>query len=208
MLEIDRLKEYLVDKKIINLNVIYPKIDLLAADIANDAATFKTVATPAAIPAAGAVLIGNTVSLICNTPDSHIHYTTGATTPADPTTASAQYSSAITIPYGGLIIKGKGYKGYQTASNVLSATYTIIKAATPVADPVAGNYAVNTPIELTCSTPNSTIYYTVNGDVPTNASTVYNAAITLTEAFTLKAKAYSPLYDNSAILSAAYTVDA
>jgi hypothetical protein len=202
MLEKDRLKTFLTDNDIINMNVIGPMIDRVADDVAGDAATFRVVATPVAAPVAGSVLIGDTVALTCATADSTIYYTTNGDTPDD---ESAVYTSPIAIP-AAETIKAIGYKGYRTASNVLSAAYTITKAATPVADPVAGAVADNSEIVLTCATAGSTIYYTVNGDAPTNASTLYEDPIVITDNMTVKAIAYAINYAASNVLSAAYTI--
>ncbi len=48
----------------------------------------------------------------------------------------------------------------------------------------------STEVTISCTTDGATIYYTTNGNEPTNASTEYTAAFTLTETTTVKAIAY------------------
>lgn len=79
--------------------------------------------------------------------------------------------------------------------------------ATPVATPVAGAVADNSTILLSCATPGSSIYYTIDGSTPDNTDTLYTSAgIVITDAMTLKAIAYNTGYNASAVLSAAYTI--
>lgn len=206
MEQIDRFKAFLVADTIQNPNVVFSELNKLVADLVGDAATFKVVATPAATPGAGAVLINSTVALASTTGDATIRYTTGTSAPADPTATSPIYTGPITIPATGLIIKAKAWKGYQTASNILSATYTITKAATPTATPGAGAVADNSSVVLACATAGSTIYYTVDGSTPDNTKTLYTAPVVITDAVTIKAIAYAPNYAASNVLTAAYTI--
>ena len=208
MEQIDRLKEFFNEQKIYNPNLIFSEIDKVIADVVGDAATFKVVATPVATPGAGEVLINSTVALSDTTGDATIRYTTGTSAPADPTASSPIYTGPITIPATGLIIKAKAWKGYQTASSILSATYTITKAATPTATPDAGAVADNSEVVLACATAGSTIYYTVDGSDPDNTKTLYTAPVVITDAVTIKAIAYAPNYAASEVLTAAYTISA
>ena len=63
--------------------------------------------------------------------------------------------------------------------------------ANPVISPAGG--LILSPfvaVTITCATPQSSIYYTVNGSTPTNASTPYTAAFDVSETTTVKAIAY------------------
>jgi len=204
MTKINELKEFLNDNNIINMNVISPMIDRVADEAADDAATFKVVATPVADPVAGAIPLTTTVALTCSTTDSLIYYTVDGSTPDNTDTL---YTTAITYS-APVTIKAIGYKGYQTASSVLSAGYTTAVVATPTADPAAGEVADNTPVTLACVTSGATIYYTTNGDTPTTSSTQYTTAIIITDPMTIKAIAVKTNYTNSAMLTAAYTIAA
>ena len=51
----------------------------------------------------------------------------------------------------------------------------------------SGSYSTAQNITLTCPTPASSIYYTLNGDMPTTASTIYAAPITINQTKSIKA---------------------
>jgi hypothetical protein len=99
-----------------------------------------------------------------------------------------------------------------TNSGVLTAAYTIgtPTVVKPVPNPPAGAVASGTPIALTTTTAGASIYYTTNGSTPTTSSTLYSdgAKPTITAATTIKAIAVKADYNNSDILTAAYTVTA
>ncbi len=78
-------------------------------------------------------------------------------------------------------------------------------AATPVIAPGTGNYYAPFTAAITCTTPNPTIYYTLDGTDPTDASTEYLGPINIAATTTLKAIAYAPGYDPSNIATATYT---
>jgi hypothetical protein len=82
-------------------------------------------------------------------------------------------------------------------------------AATPPQRP-AGAVDVGTAITLTTTTPGAEIFYTVNGDTPTAASTKYedSSKPTITANTTIKAIAVKDGMTNSDVLEAAYTVNA
>ena len=90
----------------------------------------------------------------------------------------------------------------------------------PVMPPVSGKQTVATPefsvasgavdsgtkVEITCATDGAKIYYTIDGSNPTASSTEYTAAISITEAVTLKAIAVKDGMNDSAVSSASYTI--
>ncbi len=90
----------------------------------------------------------------------------------------------------------------------------------PVMPPVSGKQTVATPafsvasgavdsgtsVTITCATEGAKIYYTTDGTEPTASSTEYTAAISITEAVTLKAIAVKSGMNNSAVASASYTI--
>ncbi len=79
------------------------------------------------------------------------------------------------------------------------------QAATPVFSPAGGVYASPQSVTITCSTPNSSIFYTTDGTTPTASSTPYTTPITVGGTTTLKAIATAPGMDNSYVATAVYT---
>ena len=77
--------------------------------------------------------------------------------------------------------------------------------ATPTFDPVGGSYTTTQNVTISCETLGASIYYTTNGDTPTNANTLYNGAITVSETTTINAIAYVG-NDASSVASATYTI--
>ena len=81
----------------------------------------------------------------------------------------------------------------------------VTSAATPAFSVPVGEFFAPFNLEITCSTASSTIYYTLNGDDPDNTSTEYTNPITINTTTTVKAIAYAPDLDPSAIAEATYT---
>jgi hypothetical protein len=161
-----------------------------------------TVATPGFSPAAGTYNSAQSVTLSSSTPSASIYYTTNGSTP---TTASTLYSSAITVS-ATETVKALGAKTGYTNSAVGSAVYTL-KVATPTFSPAAGSYGPAQTVTISDTTSGSTIYYTTNGTTPTTASTKYTSAITVSATQTVEALGVLTGYTNSAVGSAAYTIN-
>ena len=78
--------------------------------------------------------------------------------------------------------------------------------AAPVFTPEAGTYYEAQTVEITCSTADATIYYTLDGSEPDENSEVYETPITVAESMTIKAIAMKEDYENSNIATAEYTI--
>lgn len=87
---------------------------------------------------------------------------------------------------------------------------TLSTVATPTASPAAGAVASGTAVTIATTTPNATIYYTLDGNTPTEKSAVFNPEkpIKVTANVTIKAIAVAEGLDPSSTLSAAYTISA
>lgn len=88
----------------------------------------------------------------------------------------------FTNPTRGNLNSGQSYSSY---------------AASPENSVVAGFYAGTQTVEITTEEPNATIYFSVDGNVPSSSSNTYNSPVNISETRVLKAIVYS---DNSDIL--------
>ena len=170
----------------------------------------QTVATPTVSPSAGTYSPTITVSLSCATSGASIHYTLDG---SNPTTNSNLYNNSPITISATTTLKAIAVKNGMNNSAILTATYTINTGnpqpqtvATPVANPNGGTYTEAQSVTLSCSTSGASIYYTIDGNTPTASSTLYSSAITINGNTTLKAIAVKSGMNNSAVMSATYTI--
>jgi hypothetical protein len=78
--------------------------------------------------------------------------------------------------------------------------------ATPTVSPNGGSYTGSVSVTLQTSTAGASIYYTTNGSTPTQSSTLYTGAMTLTNSAVVKAKAFKSGYNPSGEASASFTI--
>ena len=78
--------------------------------------------------------------------------------------------------------------------------------ATPTFSPAAGTYDQAQNVSISCATEGATIHYTTNGNDPTESSSTYSSAISVTSTTTIKAKAFKSGYTESSVASATYTL--
>jgi len=80
------------------------------------------------------------------------------------------------------------------------------RAAEPAFDPAPGStFYPTASVTLSCATEGASIYYTIDGSVPTDSGTLYTAPVVLTATTTIKARAYATGKGPSGIVSATYT---
>ena len=96
--------------------------------------------------------------------------------------------------------------GILNSSKGNSGTPVMQTVATPAFSVESGAVNSGTTVTITCSTEGAKIYYTKDGTEPTASSTEYTAAISITEAVTLKAIAVKDGMNDSAVASASYTI--
>ena len=77
---------------------------------------------------------------------------------------------------------------------------------TPTFSPAAGTYTSVQNVEISCSTEETTIYYTTDGTTPTSLSTQYTTAISVGENMTIKAIAIKNSLE-STVATAAYVIN-
>ncbi len=78
--------------------------------------------------------------------------------------------------------------------------------ATPEATPAGGEVTSGATVALSCATAGATIRYTTDGSVPDETSSAYSTPIAVTEAVTIRAKAFKSGLTASAVLTVDYTV--
>lgn len=81
-----------------------------------------------------------------------------------------------------------------------------IDVATPVFSVAEGTYSNAQSVEITCSTSDAKIYYTIDGTEPTNASAPYTGVITVDKSMTIKAIAYVDADNYSNVATATYSI--
>jgi uncharacterized repeat protein (TIGR03803 family) len=161
-------------------------------------------AAPVFSPAVGIYTSAQSVTLTDSTAGAIIYYTTNGTTPS---ASSTLYNGAIPVSSTETIEAIAIASGFSNSA-VATGTYTInLTAATPVISPAAGMYSSAQSVTITDATAGATIYYTSDGTTPTAASTKYTGAISVSASETIEAIAVVSGYANSAVASAAYTIN-
>ena len=177
------------------------------ANISGQTFTFYKRAIPAAVEtpvislATGTYNTNQSVTITCATDGATIYYTIDGTTP---TSSSTEYTEAVSITQT-TTLKAIAIKG-DDESNVASATYTL-KCATPTFSPVAGAYTSVQNVTISSTSPEVSIYYTLDGTTPTNTSILYEGPVSIGETKTLKAIAIKNNWTDSEIATAAYTIE-
>ena len=92
------------------------------------------------------------------------------------------------------------------ASDVTIHETPMQPVATPTFMPAGGDYTEAQSVIITCATEGASIYYTLDNSDPTTASTLYEAAIEISETTTVKAIAAKEGMLNSEIATATYTI--
>jgi hypothetical protein len=111
----------------------------------------------------------------------------------------------FTVP---MVNNGQVWVGTQNQVDVYGLLPSTVESAvpTPTLTPPAGNYAAAQSLVLADSQSNTTIYYTVDGSLPTTKSTTYSLPIQVTANTTVQAIAAASGYANSKVAEAIYTI--
>ncbi|MCL2435134.1 MAG: chitobiase/beta-hexosaminidase C-terminal domain-containing protein [Lentimicrobiaceae bacterium] len=88
----------------------------------------------------------------------------------------------------------------------VTTTQSTSPVATPTFDPPAGTYTETQNVTIVCTTPNATIYYTLDNTEPTAASTEYENPIPVVSDVTIKAIAIADGLEDSEIEEASYFI--
>ncbi len=138
---------------------------------------------------------GNTVSIASNPVEgTTIYYTLDGTTPS---TASSVFTEPIAVDHN-ITIKAMAVNDKLFTSEVADYEVNWFTTDAPVIA-FDGIFAT-----MTCATPNSRIYYTLDGSSPTAESFLFTSAITMTGSCTVKAIAMRDNFNNSAVTSVSF----
>jgi Concanavalin A-like lectin/glucanases superfamily/Chitobiase/beta-hexosaminidase C-terminal domain len=137
----------------------------------------------------------------------------GATASFSSGNCSLNCSSTLTIttsastPGGNHTITVTGNGGGMTRTTSFSLGVNLLTAAaTPTISPTGGTYTGSVSVTLQTSTAGAAIYYTTDGSTPTQSSTLYTGAMTLTSSAVVKAKTFKSGYNPSSEASATFTI--
>jgi Chitobiase/beta-hexosaminidase C-terminal domain len=95
-----------------------------------------------------------------------------------------------------------------TTFNLTVNLLTLPTVATPTITPNGGSYTGSVSVTLQTATSGASIYYTTNGSPPTQSSTLYTGAMTLTSSAEVKAVAFKSGSNPSAVANASFTISA
>lgn len=117
---------------------------------------------------------------------------------------------SVTNPAAGTwYVMLRGYSAYSGVT--LKATHNGSGTATPVAarpafSPVPGTYSGQVSVNLSSTTPDAVIRYTLNGTAPTTGSEVYTAPILVTATTQIQAAAFATGYTTSPVAAGTFTI--
>jgi parallel beta-helix repeat protein len=110
------------------------------------------------------------------------------------TTPGGNFPITVTSTGGGVT---------RTTAFTLSVTFALT-VATPTITPNGGNFSGSASVTMQTATSGASIYYTMDGSTPTQSSSPYSGALTLTSSVTVNAKAFKSGYNPSALASASF----
>ncbi|MDS0524841.1 chitobiase/beta-hexosaminidase C-terminal domain-containing protein [Clostridium sp. SHJSY1] len=200
----------LLDNNISDLGVIGRDslygFGLIKAPINTEVPSIK-LNKPIASVSGGSYTTNQVVALSDTTEKVSIYYTTDGSTP---TTSSNIYTSPITIN-STTTLKAIAVDANGNVSEVLENTYVInnplISPRKPVASIPSGTYSVAQTVMLSDKTEGVSIYYTLDGTVPSSKSKLYSEPITISSTTKLKAIAIDASGNSSEVLSVSYKIN-
>src|SRR5207249_4897067 len=104
----------------------------------------------------------------CPTAGAIIYYTLDGTLP----TANSSVYAGTLLLNGGVTLRAFAVASEHLDSAVRSVFYQLVQTETPVFTPASGPVSYGTNISISCATPGSRIYYTVDGTTPSTNSAI------------------------------------
>ncbi|MDD2230311.1 MAG: chitobiase/beta-hexosaminidase C-terminal domain-containing protein [Candidatus Cloacimonetes bacterium] len=185
------------------------KDDWIASDIETAVYTITNATAfnqPMLVPAPGTFTDAQSVTIAAPIPaTAQVWYTLDGSDPADPANPNRfLYAGAFMMDGNAnlnVVAIAAGWENQVFANNI----YTF-NAQIPAYTPTPGYYPNPTDVSINSGTSGATIYYTMNGDIPTVASSVYGAPITINGDTTFKAFAWKAGYNPSPIVTGIYGI--
>jgi len=160
---------------------------------------------PKISPNGGLVSSTGTIELSTTTENARIYYTLNGD---EPTESSFLYTDPFTLSSNNTTVKAIATHPDMLDSSVTSSTpFTFMPVvASPIFTPDGGEGSAPYTITLTTATEDASIYYTLNGDIPTTSSTLYTEPVDFSICTTLQAIAVKDGCENSSTASTTYTI--
>jgi uncharacterized repeat protein (TIGR03803 family) len=159
--------------------------------------------TPVISPNGGRFTTAQTVTI--TDAGAAIYYTTDGNTPVRGAGDTLPYTAPFDLSALNTTVEAIGFAPNDVQSATATATFTIgTQLPPPTFSPVAGPYTSTQNVTIT--DPGATIYYTLDGSIPTTASSVYTTAIPVSSSETINAYATEAGHFDSPVVSAAYTI--
>lgn len=160
----------------------------------------ETVAAVIFSPSAGPITNGTSVSMHTSTEGASIYFTLDGSTP---TTNSSPYLEPIVLRKN-TVVNARAFKFNFNPSPVTSVSFEYPKLPPLTFTPSGGPITNGTPVSIASDEPGVTIFYTVDGSMPTTNSSVYSAPVVLSGNVTLSAVSVKEERTDSAIQSVYY----
>ena len=140
-----------------------------------------------------------TVSMSCASEGATIHYTTDG---REPTMESPVYKRFRI--YGKTTVKARAFYEDGTGSEVVTAEYALGQCADPVISTTGGEtfYHKGNVVTIGYDGTEGVVHYTIDGSEPTAESPIYTEPFTIDASTVVKAKAFSDLFFDSAVVTA------
>ncbi|PKN73881.1 MAG: hypothetical protein CVU50_01475 [Candidatus Cloacimonetes bacterium HGW-Cloacimonetes-3] len=175
---------------------------LMSCGTKSTSAEDEQVATPAFSTGGGTFDNAVDVLISCTTAYATIRYTLDNT---EPNASSTEYTEVLHIATN-TTLKAKAFKSGWVSSSTRSATYAFTAVAAPLILPPGGTYNAAQLVSISCATPEAVIYYTTDGTVPTEASSLYTSPINISSAIILKARAFVEGKTPSPVITQVYNL--
>jgi len=151
-----------------------------------------------ALPAGGVFTNSVVVTLNSRIPQASIRYTLDG---SEPNLASPAYSAPFTLTLT-TTVKARLYLNGFPVSDILTSEFTAEPGV--YIQPPGGTFTNRLEITLSTRLPQTTLHYTLDGSEPSLTSPAYSLPIPITEAATIKVRAFLNAFPVSSVVSASF----